>query len=309
MKIINMAPKPDKDYLKTVLPEKLKKNQSALRFFSRFDRVCKCLEWEDDAKQASQVLLLFGDDVFDYCETLDETTLASYKLLKKKVLEFVDGGDLGETYVRNFQSMKWSPGEDVATFMGRMKEVERKAYPDLDDNVREALLLKQFVVAMPSEVRKQIYLSADKPTNPSEMVDACKLYIQLSVPAEKGACAKLDIEGSKMDKLLQRMEELSVDVANLKAGSGPQPPVMAAIASGSRRGRSFNGTCYKCSQFGHLARNCPSSRQSSVCSVCGNEGHASSECALKSGDRCRKCGNTGHREFSCKLKGTGLNWQ
>lgn len=307
-----MGPKTDNDYIKAVLPDKLRKGQSAVRFFSRFERVCKCLSWEDDTKQACQVLLLFGDDVFDYCETLDETTLGSYKALKKKVLEHVDGGNLTETYVRQFQSMKWSMGEDVATFMGRMKEVANKAYPDLEPTVVEALLMQQFVLAMPSEVRKQLYLAKEKLDNPSDLVDTCKLYIQLNGPGEKGACAKVDIEESKLDQVLQRMDQLSLEVANLKAGSVPQPPVMAAIGPGSGRGRGFSGNCYKCSRFGHMARNCPSSGQGSrfsVCSTCGNEGHASSECALKTGDRCRKCGNAGHRESSCKFKGKGLNWQ
>ena len=186
-----MGPKVDPTFtsLKAVLPDKLHKGQSASRFFKRFERVCTCLEWTDDAKKAAQVMLLFGDDIFDFADTLDDTTTASYTALKKKVVQYVDGGELAEAYVRQFQTMKLQPGEDITVFMGKMKEVGRKAYTDMDDTVFDSMLMQQFIMAMPLEVRKCVYLSTETNPTPTTLLESCRLFLQVNRPVELGACA------------------------------------------------------------------------------------------------------------------------
>ena len=84
-----MPPKTD---LRSILPEKLARGQSAARFFARYEAVCTCMEWTDDAKKAAQVILLLNDELFDYADSLADTTKKSYDLLKPAIIEEVDGG-------------------------------------------------------------------------------------------------------------------------------------------------------------------------------------------------------------------------
>lgn len=304
-----MPPKVDQSSLKAILPDKLKRGESAARFFARFDAVCTCLEWTDDAKQAAQVILLFHDDLFDYAISLAEETRLSYKALKAKIIEEVDGGELQESYVRQFQQMTHRTGEDINAFMNKMRRVAKKAYFDLEDDILEPLIMQQFLLGMPSEVRKMVYLHSEKPKTCAGLLELCKKFVQIQAPAEMGACAQVGIEESKLDQVLSKVEALSAEVAAIKTGgTDPKYSVSSAQAMGQSSFRGFRGNCFKCKQYGHTSRDCPLKSSSNVCGMCGNEGHLTADCALSRGKGCRKCGNRGHEESSCRYKGKSLNW-
>ena len=72
--------------LECVLPSKLQKSDCPSRFFNRFEIACNCMEWTEEGKKARQVLLLLGDDVFDYAYSLPETTRNNYTNLKKAII-------------------------------------------------------------------------------------------------------------------------------------------------------------------------------------------------------------------------------
>lgn len=300
-----MPPKTD---LKALLPERLLRGQSAARFFSRYEAVCTCMDWTDDKKRAAQVIVLFGDEIFDFADSLPEATKSSYNLLKTEIINEVDGGELKESYVRQFQTITFRSGEDISAFMTKMKRLAKKAYPDLDDTVLEPLIMQQFVMAMPSEVRRMVYLSTTKATSCATQLEECKKYLQVIAPSDRAVCAPVGLAEDKLDTVLRKVESLSLEVASLKSASGEPQPLVGAVG-GQSRSRSFTGNCYNCGQPGHISRYCKSPRKDvASCSKCGNAGHFASQCALSRGTGCRKCGNVGHNEKSCQYKGLSLNW-
>ena len=203
--------------------------------------------------------------------------------------------------------MSMKSGEELTLFMARMKKVAKKAYPDLADAVLEPMVGTQFVMALPAEVKKLVYLMEKKPETCAELVTACTRFMQVQQSTQKGACARVDLEEDKLDAVLKKVEALSVEVASIRT-TGSRQENRADGASQNRGFREFRGNCRKCGQWGHMARFC-NVKQEVRCDLCGNSGHVAADCMLNVRKGCRKCGNPGHGESGCKFKGKPLNWQ
>ena len=296
--------------LKCVLPDKLQKNESATRFFMRFELACKCLDWTEEATKASQVLLLLGNDAFDYACSLDDDTLKNYTELKKVMLAKWEGGDLPSEYARQFQQMKLKEGEDLTAFLTKMKKVVKLAYPDFEDAVREKMIMSQFTMAMPDEIQQLVYLSAEKPETSTKLVDLCEKFRKIKNPGKTTAsCAKVELGDAKLDRVLERVEALSIEVAGLRERDEQASQRIATVRVGGQTG-NFRGSCFKCGKWGHMARTCNQTKgpsQERVCELCNNPGHSKSSCALNGPKRCSKCGNLGHDASTCLYATKSLN--
>ena len=296
--------------LKCVLPDKLQKNESATRFFMRFELACKCLEWTEEATKASQVMLLLGNDAFDYACSLDEATQTNYTNLKKMILAKWEGGDLPSEYARQFQQMKLKEGEDLTVFLTKMKKVVKLAYPEFTDAVREKMIMSQFTMAMPDEIQQLVYLSAEKPEDSAKLVDLCEKFRKIKAPGKTVAsCAQIELGESKLDRVLERVEALSLEVVGLRNRDEDRSQRVAAVRVGEQSGR-FRGSCFKCGKWGHMARTCNQMRepvQRSNCALCNNPGHSKDTCALNGPKRCSKCSNTGHDASACLYATKSLN--
>lgn len=295
--------------VKFVPPEKLQKGESAKRFFARFEAYCKVMEYTDDALKASQVLMLLGNEAFDYALCLEEVTRGSYTTLKKALITKFDGGELPSEYARRFQQLSLKAGEDLNAFMARLDDLAKMAYPTFTEPVLQPMVMSQFEMAMPHEVKKLVLLNSTKAKNRAELVEQCETYMQIQGMGTNrgGACARVDLEEDRWETVLKKVDALTVEVASIRAGTvEPRSEI-----SGRNFARDFGGVeCYKCHKFGHIARYCKSSRKNEEgCENCGNTGHSSRDCALNIRKGCHKCGNTGHTERDCKYKGKPLNFQ
>lgn len=293
--------------LECVLPTKFQKGDSATRFFKRFEIACECLEWTTDDKKAKQVLLLLGDEPFDYACSLDNATRSNYTNLKKAIVGKYEGGNLPSEYTKEFQGMKFKAGEDLTAFLTKMRKVAKLAYPDFAEDVLEKMIIAQFTMAMPDEVRKLVYLSPEKAETCTALVEQCDRFMKVSGTGSP-VCSKVSLEKEedKLDKVLERVEALSLEVASLRENEVEDCQVVSALKT---RKAEFRGRCYRCHKWGHSARECnqPDSRNLSkgkVCESCGNPGHSKFDCALNDQSRCWKCGNRGHRSRDCRFQGS-----
>ena len=55
-------------------------------------------------------------------------------------------------------------------------------------------------------------------------------------------------------------------------------------------------SCYKCSESGHLAKEC---EKPDICYVCNKEGHMAKDCPDGDQKTCYKCGGKGHIALEC----------
>jgi len=101
----------------------------------------------------------------------------------------------------------------------------------------------------------------------------------------------------EMDVFYNAVDEkyLDIELEDIFAEmpSNSQWPVDRAdvYSGGYQRPRYFQGKkCNNCSQFGHLARDCPEPLKIPRCPMCGKPGHAETRCPEKS---CLRCGQPG----------------
>ena len=298
-------------------PDKFKGDgDSARRFFQRFELYAASKEWTTEAKKATQVMLLLGDASFDYAVELPDATRASYTELKKALLKHYETGNLSDNYIMDFQSTRYSRGEDPLLYMSKLKRMAEKAYPDMAAEPREKLVLSQFTLGLPVELRRQVHLLDVKPETAAELVEKVKFFAQVDSSLTGGACSRVEeseTPSSEMSIVMAKLEDMSREISAWKEGDAS---VIARVGGGARGGRAFRGTCFKCRRTGHMARDCPGkanqpgalSRSSFTCYTCGNDGHMSSDCALNR-RVCSRCGNVGHKQSDCKYTGgTGLNY-
>ena len=95
--------------MKVLFPDKLEKGHSVRRFFSRYEACVTLLDLKDDKQKAAQLILLLGDDGFDFVSGLEDTIKTDYGELKDKIIEKWEG-KLPEEYVAQFQSLTLKVG-------------------------------------------------------------------------------------------------------------------------------------------------------------------------------------------------------
>ena len=290
-------------------------------FFQRFELCCNLNKWTTDDDKIGQLYPLLSDRVFLFVTSLDATKRATYNNMKTYILAEYEDTELEETYAEQFTNRRLQSGEDLTTLMAELKQLVDKGYPTFSAADKARLVYNQFMRSLSIGARKHVLLGPKveighfNMTTCDELLATAKLIDQVERPVGEASSRvkqpSVAVVENPIDDRLSRMMT-AMELLTKKVDDAMSVATVAGIQQSrgsiqTTRGRSreggFRGTCFKCGEPGHMARDCRG--RSAACSECGNKGHKAEDCALRkrsSDDVCTMCGNSGHGAERCALR-------
>ena len=163
-----------------------------------------------------------------------------------------------------FEARTLWPREDPAVYKWDLEQKLLKADPVLDDQAKEALLLRQFMRGLPRNLKTRMLENDPTPTL-ANMVTFVQRY--LAVQGQGGskdyyvAESLVSPQDKKIDELVTMVNAIACKQQNL------EECLTAAVNQNGQQGNKPNATpwrrrnkqpivCYNCGKPGHIAKDC-----------------------------------------------------
>ena len=153
-----------------------------------------------------------------------------------------------------FHTRNLNPGNSLPLFLHKLKQLSKKAMPDVDATMHNQLMLHQFVSGLPAHIAKQLRATGEV-SDLDRVLEQAKLLMTIEEPQKTAA-----VQTNEVQELREQVSTLTEQVAALSTRRLKQTTAVV---------------CYKCQQPGHLQRNCPLVRR---CYLCGQPGHIARDC-------------------------------
>ena len=168
-----------------------------------------------------------------------------------------------------FCTARQKSGESIAMWACRMEDIlsqlQSKHATFIPKLALEKIKQKQFYNGMTSEyVKKKIWYKVDQGVPYSDLLVAARVAEfeakneTATVQQAVASSAADSSTNKKLDQILESMNAMSKRIDQLeKKQYHPTPSKRRCQMPQSRSDQSFNGTCYKCKQWGHRIKDCP----------------------------------------------------
>ena len=181
--------------------------------------------------------LLEGEALVSWLELTEEEQV-DFKTLKKKLIAKM--APLPFTALEEFHARKLHPGELLPLFTQDLKRLLQSAVPGLDVDVREQMLIHQFLTGLPTDISRQLRATGEA-KELTKVVERARLLMTMdnqSSLQSVAACASTVDTGTKeeMSRLQNQVEALTQQVAALT----------------TPKATNLRKRCFNCNGLGHL---------------------------------------------------------
>ena len=278
-----------------ILPERFSDGDFAT-WLRHFDRCASANAWNDEKRLAKLPAFLHGPAAmyFDSLAATDKDTLPH--LLDSLTKCFTPMANR-EQFYREFEQQALRPTEDPSLYLWRLKDLLRRAEPDLSADAFDALLRRQFMKGLPLTLRIKL-LASDPTPNLAKMVSFAQRFRALDdLPTDPPAqCAAVnqnmpdspvfpepsnEQQQQRLNHLERLISKMADQQANLVATVSALPLISPApVAPNTVSFSAKNGVrCFFCHEEGHVVRQCKKRQGASRCTACGGWGHSAQNCS------------------------------
>ncbi|XP_078518968.1 uncharacterized protein LOC144784172 [Lissotriton helveticus] len=214
-------------------------------FFTNFERVATTASWPKERWSQYVAPLLAGELQAAY-QAANPAGRTSYEDVKKAILERL--GCDQEYYRAKFRKERWNPGDNPRALYYRIQDLGIRWLTPLNTTIEDLMakvFLEQFLDALPPSTRSWIRQHPN--LTPTVAVDLACAYHRS--PEFRTSSSKAPIPSprpliprpqSRPEPRVPLLPRVPFRPANPGSGSSTQGP-----------------QCYHCSEWGHIARNCP----------------------------------------------------
>ena len=215
-------------------------------YLKHFEAVAAWNNWTDNEKAMQLTMSLKGTarQTWSDCYPGSQPSLDYNNLVTTLGMRFKPEGR-EEAYKAEFKSRKKLKDESFMDFGFTLRRLALRAFPKLEHTGREENVLDQFLVGLHDPNMKR-HLMLSHPKNLEHAITMATEYDMINQtlvpkpPSKPSIIASVKEDNSATESLLARLEKAEKALERLTEKRGPK--------------------CYKCQNFGHIARNCPQNK-------------------------------------------------
>jgi hypothetical protein len=268
----------------SILPEKFDGSSDLATWLREFDACSLANDWKEEDKIKKLPAFLRGPAASHFY-AIPPDDRKTYKDAVKMLIGAMCPTAQRENYYAEFEARTLRPGEDPTVYKWDLEQKLLKADPLLDDQAKEALLLRQFMRGLPRNLKIRMLENDPTPTLANMIAFVQRYRAVQGQDYCDVAESSVSSQDKKIDELVtmvnaiackqQKLEECFTAAVNQNG-----QPVNKPNSAPWRRRNKPPIVCYNCGKPGHIAKDCEQEESKAIqCFSCRGYGHMSRDCA------------------------------